>query len=229
MWMAGAAPHRREAAGGFLRCLGAARRRSVQRDVGDRSMRWLPHILTASRLVLLLPVMGLLASAENAAAYRLAFGVFLVAALTDAVDGWAARRLGCVSNLGTFFDPLVDKVMANVLLVFLANRYPDWLPLWMVLLLLAREFAVQGFRSMAPCVGVVIRTDRLSKLKLVFQLIAAGAVLAALGWPALEEIARPMAWTSLALALAAGYLSMLAIFVRNADLWSRPALEMEQR
>jgi CDP-diacylglycerol--glycerol-3-phosphate 3-phosphatidyltransferase len=192
-------------------------------------MRWLPNVLTASRLVLLLPVMILLATAQDASSYRLAFGLFLVAALTDTLDGWAARRLQCVSNIGTFFDPLVDKVMANVLLVFLACRYPDWIPLWMVLLLLAREFAVQGFRSMAPCVGVVIRTEMLSKLKLVFQLVAAGALLAGLGWQGLAGIARPIAWTSLTLALASGYVSMIVIFRRNADLWSRPALEMEQR
>ena len=192
-------------------------------------MRWLPNVLTASRLVLLLPVMGLLATAQGAVSYRLAFGLFLVAALTDILDGWAARRLRSVNNIGMFFDPLADKVMANVLLVFLACRYPAWLPLWMVLLLLAREFAVQGFRSMAPCVGVVIRTGRLSKLKLVFQLIAAGALLVGLGWQELAGIARAVAWISLALALVAGYVSMIAIFSRNADLWSRPALEMEQR
>jgi len=192
-------------------------------------MHWLPHALTASRLILLLPVMGLLTMAPDVSGYRLAFGLFLAAALTDALDGWAARRLGCVSNLGTFFDPLVDKVMANVLLVFLTTRYPDSLPLWMVLLLLAREFMVQGFRSMAPCVGVVIRTDWLSKLKLVFQLIAAGAVLAGLGWPVLAEPGQTVAWLGLTLALATGYASMFVIFARNADLWTRPALEMEQR
>jgi CDP-diacylglycerol--glycerol-3-phosphate 3-phosphatidyltransferase len=196
---------------------------------GDRPMRWLPHVLTASRLLLLIPVMLLLVTARDPGSYRLAFGLFLVAALTDTLDGWAARRLGCVSNIGTFFDPLVDKVMANVLLVFLACRYPDWIALWMVLLLLAREFAVQGFRSMAPCVGVVIRTDMLSKLKLVFQLVAAGALLAGLGWPGLAGIAKPLAWTSLALALASGYVSMILIFLRNSDLWSRPARDMEQR
>ena len=192
-------------------------------------MRWLPNMLTASRLVLLPPIMVLLATAHDASTYQLAFALFLVAALTDAVDGWAARRLQCESTLGTFFDPLVDKVMANVLLVFMACRYPDWIPLWMVLLLLAREFAVQGFRSMAPCVGVVIRTEMLSKLKLVFQLVAAGALLAGLGWQGLLEIARPLTWTSLALALAAGYVSMIVIFLKNADLWSRPPLELEQR
>jgi CDP-diacylglycerol---glycerol-3-phosphate 3-phosphatidyltransferase len=192
-------------------------------------MRWLPNVLTASRLVLLLPVMVLLAKAHDASSYRLAFVLFLISALTDALDGWAARRLQCESNIGTFFDPLVDKVVANVLLVFLACHYPDWIPLWMVLLLLAREFAVQGFRSMAPCVGVVIRTEMLSKLKLVFQLVAAGALLAALAWQGLAAIAKPVAWTSLVLAVLSGYVSMIAIFRRNADLWSRPPLEMEQR
>jgi CDP-diacylglycerol--glycerol-3-phosphate 3-phosphatidyltransferase len=199
------------------------------RTNGDRYMRWLPHVLTATRLVLLLPIMALLATAQGAPAHRLAFGLFLVAALTDAVDGWAARRLGCEGNIGAFFDPLVDKVMANVLLVFLTCRYPTWIPLWMVLLLLAREFAVQGFRSMAPCVGVVIRTEMLSKLKLVFQLVAAGALLAGLGWEKLSGFGKPAAWISLALAVAAGYISMFMIFRRNADLWSRPMREMEQR
>jgi CDP-diacylglycerol--glycerol-3-phosphate 3-phosphatidyltransferase len=192
-------------------------------------MRWLPNVLTASRLVLLLPVMLLLALAQDASSYRLAFALFLIAALTDVLDGWAARRLQCVSDIGTFFDPLVDKVMANVLLVFLACHYPDWIPLWMVLLLLAREFAVQGFRSMAPCVGVVIRTEMLSKLKLVFQLVAAGALLAGHAWQELAGIAKPVAWTSLAFALLSGYVSMIAIFRRNVDLWSRSPLEMEQR
>ncbi|MBL1264194.1 CDP-alcohol phosphatidyltransferase family protein [Methylomicrobium sp. RS1] len=191
-------------------------------------MTWLPNLLTLSRIVLLLPVMGLLAAADIAD-YRWAFALFLAAGLTDLVDGWAARRLNCVSNVGAFLDPLADKIMSNVLLVFLACRYPAWIPLWMVLLLLAREFAVQGFRSMAPCLGVMIRTERLSKLKTLFQLIAAGAVIAGLGWESLSTIAAPVALTSLILALASGYISMTTIFIRNADLWSRRPLDMESR
>jgi CDP-diacylglycerol--glycerol-3-phosphate 3-phosphatidyltransferase len=192
-------------------------------------MTWLPNFLTLSRILLLLPVMGLLATAQDAAIYRLAFGLFLLAALTDLIDGWAARRLHCVSNVGAFLDPLADKIMSNVLLVFLACRYPLWIPLWMVLLLLAREFAVQGFRSMAPCLGVVIRTELLSKLKTLFQLIAAGAVLAGLGWKSLAPIAAPVALISLTLALLSGYISMTMIFIRNVDLWSRKPLDMEPR
>lgn len=192
-------------------------------------MHWLPNALTLSRLVLLVPLMWLLAVAQGASSYRLAFALFLLASLTDTLDGWAARRLGCVSNPGIFLDPLADKIFANVLLVFLACYFPRWIPLWMVLLLLAREFAVQGFRSMAPCVGVVIRTERLSKLKLVFQLLAAGVVLAGLGWPGREAFLRPLALAGLTLALLAGYVSMLTIFHNNRDLWRRTALDMEVR
>jgi CDP-diacylglycerol--glycerol-3-phosphate 3-phosphatidyltransferase len=192
-------------------------------------MTWIPNLLTASRLVLLLPMMWLLAADGDAALRWWAFALFLGAALTDFLDGWSARRLGCASNLGTFFDPLADKVFANVLLVFLACRYPQWVPLWVVLLLLAREFAVQGFRSMAPCRGVVIGTGRVSKLKLVFQLAAAGTALAGLGWQEAAGILRWATWLALGLALVSGLGSMLGLFWRNADLWHRPALPMEVR
>jgi CDP-diacylglycerol--glycerol-3-phosphate 3-phosphatidyltransferase len=192
-------------------------------------MTWIPNALTASRILLLIPLMLLLIDDSDSIALRYAFVLFLIAGITDGLDGWAARRLGSTSNLGVFFDPLADKVFANVLLVYLACRFPDWLPMWMVLLLLAREFAVQGFRSMAPCVGVVITTDMLSKLKLVFQLIAAGAVIAGLGWEALQPLARPLAMLGMVLALLSGLVSMLLIFWKNRDLWLRQAIEMERR
>ncbi|HBG93761.1 MAG TPA: CDP-diacylglycerol--glycerol-3-phosphate 3-phosphatidyltransferase, partial [Chromatiaceae bacterium] len=146
-------------------------------------MRWLPNALTLSRLILLLPLMLLLAVGGTTAAWW-ALGLFLLASITDFFDGWLARRWNCATNLGVFLDPLADKVFANLLLVYLAAHHPDWVPLWLVLLILAREFAVQGFRSMAPCVGVVISTGQLNKFKLVFQLIACGTAIGGLAWPA---------------------------------------------
>ena len=192
-------------------------------------MTWLPNSLTVSRILLLVPVMILLSKAQDAATYQWCFALFLGTALTDLVDGWVARHLQCESTLGAFLDPLADKILSNVLLVFLASRFPDWISLWLVLLLLAREFAVQGFRSMAPCVGVLIRTERLSKLKTFFQLVAAGAVMVGLGWEALAAIARPVALLSLVLALVAGYVSMMMLFIRNLDLWSRRPVKLEVR
>jgi CDP-diacylglycerol--glycerol-3-phosphate 3-phosphatidyltransferase len=189
---------------------------------------WIPNLLTASRLLLLLPIMGLL-SLGDTWAHWLAFALFLIASITDWLDGWAARRLGCTSNLGIFFDPLADKVFANVLLVYLGCRHPDWVPLWVVLVLLAREFVVQGFRSMTPCLGVVISTGMVSKLKLVFQLIATGTTLAGLGWEAAEPLLRPATWVALALSLGTGLWSMLTLFRDNADLWGRKPIEIEKR
>jgi CDP-diacylglycerol--glycerol-3-phosphate 3-phosphatidyltransferase len=191
-------------------------------------MRWIPNALTLSRLFLIVPVMMLLAvGGTRAAAWAL--GLFLLASVTDFFDGWLARRLDCASNLGVFLDPLADKVFANVLLVYLAARHPDWVPLWVVLLLIAREFAVQGFRSLAPCVGVVIGTGQLNKLKLVFQLVACGTALGGLAWPALAPLLKPLTWLALVLALAAALWSMVTLFRDNADLWRREPVRMEQR
>jgi CDP-diacylglycerol--glycerol-3-phosphate 3-phosphatidyltransferase len=192
-------------------------------------MTWLPNTLTLARIVLLLPIMWLLTSTADPLGLQLAFALFLVAALTDLADGWLARRLHCVTNIGAFLDPLADKIVSNVLLVFLACRAPDWVPLWMVLLLLSREFAVQGFRSLAPCVGVLIGTDRLSKLKTFFQLVTVGAVMVGLGWERLAWLANGVALIALVLALLSAYISMIRLFMRNTDLWSRRPLTMERR
>jgi len=192
-------------------------------------MQWLPNALTASRILLLVPLLWMLELGAEPPIYRAGFFLFLLASITDGLDGWTARRLGAQSNIGIFFDPLADKVFANVLLVYLAHRHPGWLPMWMVLALLAREFVVQGFRSMAPCVGVVIRTELLSKLKLVFQLIAAGALLFGLAWELSAPLMRWLAWSALLLALLSGLVSMVVLLWRNRDLWTRRPVEMELR
>ncbi len=187
------------------------------------------HLLTASRLVLLVPILLLLEPGGGPERHWLAFGLFLLAGATDFLDGWVARRGGCAGAIGTFFDPLADKVFANLLLVLLAARHPGWVPLWVVLLLLAREFAVQGLRSMAPCVGVLIRTGRISKLKLVFQLIATGTALAGLAWNEAAPFLRPATWLALGLAVATGLWSLGELFWRHSDLWGREPILLERR
>ncbi len=186
---------------------------------------WLPNALTLSRIALLLPVVLLLESA----AFWSAFVVFLVAAVTDGLDGWSARRLGAESNIGIFLDPLADKIFANLLMLYIASRHPQWIPLWAALLMLAREFAVQGFRSMAPCVGVVLRTGQMNKWKLVFQLIAVGAAMVGIAWPGLNAPLRLLCWLALGLTLFTGLWSMIELFWTNRDLWRRKPVEMELR
>ncbi len=192
-------------------------------------MKQIPNLITLFRLVLLLPILLLLALSPGERSFQGAFALFGIAALLDAADGWVARRWNCTSPAGAFLDPLTDKITCILLLVFLACRYPDWVSLWLVLPLIAREFAVQGFRSLAPCAGVLLRTDQLSKVKTLFQLISIGAVLAGLGWENLAGIAFPAAQIFLLLAVGSGCLSLVMIFIRNADLWSRRPLPMEMR
>jgi CDP-diacylglycerol--glycerol-3-phosphate 3-phosphatidyltransferase len=191
-------------------------------------MCWIPNALTLSRLVLLLPVIMLFETGTMSAQWW-AFTLFLAACITDALDGWAARRLNCAGNIGVFLDPLADKIFANVLLIYLACHHPDWIPLWAVLILLAREFAVQGFRSMAPCLGIIISTGQMNKLKLVFQLIATGTTMTGMVWNEAEFLLRLLTWISLGLALLTGIWSMLALFRENHDLWRRKPLKMERR
>jgi CDP-diacylglycerol--glycerol-3-phosphate 3-phosphatidyltransferase len=189
---------------------------------------WIPNLLTLSRLLLLVPVLVLFERGTPAAQAG-AFTLFLAASFTDTLDGWAARRLGCAGNVGVFLDPLVDKIFANVLLIWIACHHPGWIPLWAALLLLAREFAVQGFRSIAPCLGVVINTGQMNKWKLVFQLVAVGTALVGLSWKSSAFVLQPLTWAMLGLALFTGLWSMLALLWHNRDLWGREPIKMEVR
>jgi CDP-diacylglycerol--glycerol-3-phosphate 3-phosphatidyltransferase len=189
---------------------------------------WIPNSLTLSRIVLLLPILWLLDQGTSFAHWS-AFALFVLAGVTDGLDGWAARRLACTSNIGVFLDPLADKILANVLLVFLAGQHPDWIPLWAALLLLVREFAVQGFRSMAPCLGVVIATGQMNKWKLVFQLIAIGTALVGLATESIADVLLPLTWLALGLALFTALWSMFELLWKNHDLWSRQPVPMERR
>ena len=188
-----------------------------------------PNLVTAFRLVLLAPILALAARGGSPAAYRAALALLLAAGASDGVDGWLARRLGATSPIGVFFDPLADKILANVLLVFLAASVPEWVSPWLVMLLLAREFAVQGFRSMAPCRGVVLRTRFTNKLKFCLQFGCLACTLAGLGWSGIAEAMRLLGRLSLWLATAVAYVSMAQILWRNRDLWRRPLVPLEER
>lgn len=189
---------------------------------------WLPNVLTISRILFLLPLIVLL-EVSTPEAYLWGFALFLIACATDGLDGWSARRYGCESNIGIFLDPLADKIFANLLMLYLANRHPQWIPLWVALLMLAREFAVQGLRSMAPCLGVVLHTAQMNKWKLVFQLIAIGTCMLGLIWEKAGTGLLISTWAALGLMLITAIWSMLTLFWSNRDLWRRQPLEMELR
>ena len=96
--------------------------------------------------------------------------VFIVASLTDAVDGYVARKRGIVTNLGKFIDPLSDKILVVAALVSLVEL--QRLPAWIVVIIISRDFIVSGIRMVAAVEGVVIHASAGGKAKTVTQIVA---------------------------------------------------------
>lgn len=127
----------------------------------------LPNAISAAR-VLLVPVFLLFAFGDSAGAKVAAFVVFLVASLSDILDGYLARRNDQVSRLGQFLDPTADKLLVGAALVALVveRRFP----LWAALILGAREVAVQVLRTLIVNAGGTLPASASAKTKTVLQI-----------------------------------------------------------
>ncbi len=142
----------------------------------------LPNYITLGRIVIvpLLVVVLLTPVAERwfgLNAYALAIVIFLIASISDIVDGQIARRRKQVSTLGKFLDPIADKLLISAALIVLVEKHLA--PSWAVVLILGREFIITGLRSVAASEGVVIQAQNLGKLKMWAQCIAVVALLVA--------------------------------------------------
>lgn len=123
----------------------------------------------------MIPVFVILALMNAPAAQYAAVGVFVLAAITDALDGHIARKNGLVTNFGKFIDPIADKLLVMSALIVLVER--GRMPGWVCIVMLAREFAISGFRLVAAGTGKVIAAGILGKIKTVTQMIAIIALL----------------------------------------------------
>ena len=132
-------------------------------------LRYLPNGLTAFRILLVpLLVVILLTTFEGKEVAGL--GVFLLAALTDFLDGWVARRFGLVTRLGKLLDPAADKILTSAAFISLVET--GVAPAWMVVVIIAREFAVGALRSFAAAEGEIIAASMSGKIKTGAQIVA---------------------------------------------------------
>lgn len=134
-----------------------------------------PTILTILRMVLAI-VFVVFACLPEFWAHIVALVVFVVAAVTDQIDGHWARKQKIVTDLGAFLDPLADKMLVN--LAFLVLTVSGIVPLWVFAVILVRDFAVDGMRMMAARAGVTISASKLGKLKTISQMTALIIILA---------------------------------------------------
>jgi len=184
----------------------------------------LPNSLTIARMVLVpLLVVVLLTEFEGSRIAGVpkefvAAAIFGVASITDWLDGYLARRRRQVTWLGQILDPIADKLLTSAAFISLVQL--DLAPAWMVALIIGREFAITGLRSLAYTRGVVIPASPLGKIKMIAQVVAILAlILASTG-----EVALPLWWIGqaalwvvlvTALASAADYFRRFNLFPRN--------------
>jgi CDP-diacylglycerol--glycerol-3-phosphate 3-phosphatidyltransferase len=129
----------------------------------------LPNLLTLAR-VAAVPVVVVLLLSDTRISGMWAAAIFGIAATTDFIDGWLARKWGVVTVLGKFLDPLADKLIVMAALIMLIPL--DRVPAWAVFVILAREMIVTGLRSIASSEGIVIDASDLGKYKTIYQMIA---------------------------------------------------------
>jgi CDP-diacylglycerol--glycerol-3-phosphate 3-phosphatidyltransferase len=145
----------------------------------------------------------------------LALIVFLAAALTDLLDGYLARRWKQVTTVGTLLDPVADKLLISAALISLVQI--RLLPGWMVILIISREFAVSGLRSIAAAEGYTIKAGELGKSKMMLQVIGVALVMLSIRWPQIRIYALAMMWGVVLFGLASA-IDYFRKFWRKVDM-----------
>lgn len=131
----------------------------------------LPNSLTLLRIFLVPFLVVVLLTKFDGREY-VGLAIFLLAALTDLLDGWFARKFKKVTKVGMLLDPIADKLLISAALISLVEMDPELAPAWMIVIIIGREFAVSGLRSIASQQGVTIAASSMGKGKTVSQVIA---------------------------------------------------------
>src|SRR5437588_1658043 len=157
-----------------------------------------PNALTLLRIFIVPPLVVVILTnvSENwlgKPRYIVGLGLFVIAALTDLFDGMIARRWKQVSKVGKLLDPIADKLLISAALISLVEH--QLAPAWAVVIIVGREFAVTGLRSIAATEGVIISASRMGKFKMVAQVVTVGLLILSIspagGSPHVSNFGRP--------------------------------------
>lgn len=183
----------------------------------------LPNKLTVFRMILIVPfVILLLGGHAGWGWFDAAFGgieaytdyialvIFVIASLTDMLDGKIARKCNLVTNFGKFMDPLADKLLVCSAMICLIDM--DRIPAWIVIVIISREFIISGFRLVASDNHVVIAASYWGKFKTTFQMIM--VILMIVNIQALNILTQIVMWIALALTI----ISLIDYIVKNKNV-----------
>ncbi|MBQ4483194.1 MAG: CDP-diacylglycerol--glycerol-3-phosphate 3-phosphatidyltransferase [Lachnospiraceae bacterium] len=170
----------------------------------------LPNKLTLFR-VILIPffVVSLMTGCLGEASKWVALAIFVVASLTDLLDGKIARKYNLVTTFGKFADPLADKILVISAMICLVEL--KLLAAWIVIVIVAREFIISGFRIIAAEKSVVIAASYWGKFKTTFQMIMVIMLIADLDFPAWRIISLIVTWIALILTVV----SLIDYIIKN--------------
>lgn len=172
--------------------------------VSEKRVVNLPNGLTLFRIAVL-PLLAVLIVRDER---WWALVVMVIAGVTDILDGWAARKYREESSFGKLMDPVADKILVCVAIVFLAARYAEPIDPWLGTLLLAREFLITGLRAVAASSGLVLPAGRMGKWKAAIQMVGLGAMIIGEQFPGLP--ARPIGLVLLWFSVLLSYWSMVS-------------------
>ena len=165
----------------------------------------LPNYITLSRIAAIPLIIWVLTTSyfsarENTLRVVLASGIFILASITDGLDGYLARRRGQITTMGMLLDPLADKLMIAAAYITLVQLIPSIVNVWVAVIVIGREFLISGLRSIAASEGFTIEASDLGKLKMVIQIVSVVSAILALRWdtwPLFGGIFLPVRWIAI--------------------------------
>ena len=174
----------------------------------------LPNKLTVLRVCMIpfFVVMLLLNGGENQTYRYIAAAIFIVASLTDMLDGKIARKYNLVTNFGKFMDPLADKLLVCSALICLVDL--KQLPAWMVIVIISREFIISGFRLIAAEHQIVIAASMWGKFKTTFQMLMVIVLILNVQMPFFQILGKILTYAALILTVV----SLIDYIVKNKDV-----------
>lgn len=188
----------------------------------------LPNSLTIARIFIVPLLVAVLVQERISFEFRgnivshdtIALAIFWIAAATDLLDGYLARRWKQVTTIGTLLDPIADKLLVSAALISLVQVHV--IAGWLVVLLVGREFAVSGLRSIAAVEGYTIKASELGKTKTFFQVLAISLLVVAIHRPS----AKIWAMFSLYLVVLFSVWSAISYFLK---FWRTVDISVKQR
>lgn len=176
---------------------------SVSREKRSNEIWNLPNALTLFR-IFLVPFLVVVLLTKFTGREFVGLSIFLVAAITDFFDGWLARRRNQTTKMGALLDPIADKLLTSAAFISLVEMDPRHVPAWMVVIIIGREFAVSGLRSIAAQQGVTIAASPLGKGKMVSQVIAISLLILGYELGQFRVMGTVALWAVMLFALASG-------------------------